>query len=53
MVEEFKGVLVRKLNHRVFKRTNLFEHLVSDLRIQAHSTVFKLVEGGVEGFVNV
>lgn len=51
MIEELECVLVRELNHWVLERTNLFKHLVCNLRVEAHCAMLELVEWGIESLV--
>eukprot|EP00355_Strombidium_rassoulzadegani_P005879 CAMPEP_0168614502 /NCGR_PEP_ID=MMETSP0449_2-20121227/4008_1 /TAXON_ID=1082188 /ORGANISM="Strombidium rassoulzadegani, Strain ras09" /LENGTH=539 /DNA_ID=CAMNT_0008655185 /DNA_START=191 /DNA_END=1807 /DNA_ORIENTATION=- len=53
VVEELEGVLVGELDHGVLELPDLLEHLVGDLGVQAHRAVLELVEGRVEGLVDV
>lgn len=53
LVEELEGRLVRKLNDWMLQRANLLEHLVRNLRVQVYVAVLELVEGRVEGPVDV
>lgn len=52
MIEELKCVLVGKLDDWMLQATDLFKHLVSDLRIQANSAMLELMERAVERLVD-
>ena len=53
MVEKLEIIFVGELDHWVFQRANLFEHLRSNLWIEADSTVLELIKRRVESLVYI
>ena len=44
VIVKLECVLVRELDHGVLERSDLFEHLACNLRIQSNSAMLKLME---------
>lgn len=48
MVEELESILVGKLDDWILQRSNLLEHLVCNLGIEAYRAMLKLMEWRIE-----
>ena len=44
VVEELESILIRKLDNWILQGSNLLEHLVRDLRVEANGTMLKLMK---------